>query len=172
VVAAVPEGASALLAWCSSTISTDSKKRAASCAKCIMRTAPMPKFGAIRQPVPGCPASQGAQRLVPLLGESGGADHGVDAVVDGPGQIVHHDVGAGEVDDDIGSLQDGAVLTGVDAADQFEILGPLDGPADLAPHPALGTEHTDLDHASPFRADNSVPRLQTAAPQTARQLSR
>src|SRR5438105_4321286 len=44
---AVPEGASALLSWCSSMISADSNQGAAMAASCIMRTAPMAKLGAI-----------------------------------------------------------------------------------------------------------------------------
>ena len=47
---AVPEGASALSGWCSSTISTDSKYGAASSANRIISNAPMEKFGAIEDP--------------------------------------------------------------------------------------------------------------------------
>ena len=46
VRAAVPDGASTLPAWCSSTTSTESKNRAACRANCIMSTAPTPKLGA------------------------------------------------------------------------------------------------------------------------------
>ena len=49
VIIAVPDGASALASWCSSMTSAVSKYGAASSAKRIMRTAPMAKFGAIRQ---------------------------------------------------------------------------------------------------------------------------
>ena len=44
---AVPEGASILLAWCSSMISAESKNRAASAANRIIKIAPMEKLGAI-----------------------------------------------------------------------------------------------------------------------------
>ncbi len=40
--------------------------------------------------------------LEALVGETGGADDGVDPVVDQELQVVHHDVGVGEVDDDLG----------------------------------------------------------------------
>ncbi len=46
---AVPEGASSLPSWCSSTISAVSKKGAANSAKRIMSTAPMAKLGATTQ---------------------------------------------------------------------------------------------------------------------------
>ena len=55
---AVPDGASALRGWCSSTISTDSKCGAAAAAKRIISTAAIPKFGAITAPVPGEASSQ------------------------------------------------------------------------------------------------------------------
>jgi hypothetical protein len=55
---AVPEGASALSGWCSSTTSTDSKKGAACAAKRIIRMAPMEKLGAISTPTSGASASQ------------------------------------------------------------------------------------------------------------------
>ena len=58
VAAAVPDGASTLSGWCSSTISTDSNHGAASAAKRIMRTAPIAKFGAMSTPVDGESASQ------------------------------------------------------------------------------------------------------------------
>src|SRR4051812_38104312 len=54
---AVPLGASTLLGWCSSTISTESKYGAAVAANRIINTAPMPKFGAIRTPRDGASAS-------------------------------------------------------------------------------------------------------------------
>src|SRR3954454_12482918 len=55
---AVPLGASTLLGWCSSTISTESKYGAAVAANRIINTAPMPKLGAIRTPRDGASASQ------------------------------------------------------------------------------------------------------------------
>ena len=50
VRAAVPDGASTLLGWCSSIISADSKYFAAFVANSIIKTAPMAKLGAIRTP--------------------------------------------------------------------------------------------------------------------------
>ena len=47
----------------------------------------------------GQPRSDLPERLV---GEPGGADDGVDSVVDEELQVVHHHVGVGEVDDDLG----------------------------------------------------------------------
>ncbi len=58
VRAAVPEGASTLLGWCSSTISTDSKNRAAFAANDIMRIAPSAKLGAMSTPT-GAPECEG-----------------------------------------------------------------------------------------------------------------
>ena len=55
---AVPEGASALFGWCSSTISTESKNRAAWAAKRIERTAPIPKLGTTMTPSSGFGSSQ------------------------------------------------------------------------------------------------------------------
>ena len=50
----------------------------------------------------GLAASQLLDLLEAFVGEPGGADDGVDAVVDEELQVVHHDVGVGEVDDDLG----------------------------------------------------------------------
>src|SRR3954452_4368143 len=57
---AVPDGASTLLGWCSSTTSTEGKNRAASCAKRMSSTAPMPKFGAMITPRSGFGSSHSA----------------------------------------------------------------------------------------------------------------
>src|SRR4051812_33375592 len=57
---AVPDGASTLLGWCSSTTSTDGKNRAASCANFMSRTAPMPKLGAMTTPTSGLGRSHSA----------------------------------------------------------------------------------------------------------------
>ena len=79
---AVPDGASALSGWCSSTISTDSKNGAASAANRIISTAPIEKLGATSTPTCGRVGEQRAQRSQPLLVEPGRADHRVDAVLD------------------------------------------------------------------------------------------
>src|ERR1017187_4626488 len=57
VRAAVPDGASTLRAWCSSTISAESKNRAAWAANRIMSTAPNEKFGTTSARVAGASAS-------------------------------------------------------------------------------------------------------------------
>ena len=49
VCTAVPDGASSLFSWCSSMISAESKYGAATSAKCIIRTAPIAKLGAMTQ---------------------------------------------------------------------------------------------------------------------------
>ncbi|CAB4768494.1 unannotated protein [freshwater metagenome] len=54
VLTAVPDGASILFAWCISIISALSKYLAAVWENCIIRTAPNPKFGAIKAPTFGC----------------------------------------------------------------------------------------------------------------------
>ena len=100
---AVPLGASALSGWCSSTISTDSKNRAACAANRIISTAPTAKFGATRTPTPGASASQprsvasrsSSKPVVPTTD--------VDAVLDAELQVVHDGVRPGEVDRDLGA---------------------------------------------------------------------
>ncbi|SLF51766.1 Uncharacterised protein [Mycobacteroides abscessus subsp. massiliense] len=52
------------------------------------------RSGAVRQP--------GAHLVQPLVGEAGGADDGMDAVTDQELQVVHDDIGMGEVDDHTG----------------------------------------------------------------------
>ena len=82
--------------------STDSKKGAACLAKCIDSTAPIAKFGAISTATSGLVGQPVLHLLQPLVGEAGGADDGVNSVVDEELQVVHHHVGVGEVDDDLG----------------------------------------------------------------------
>ncbi len=57
---AVPEGESTLLAWCASTISIESKKRAASAANAEPSTEPMEKLGMITTPTSSRPTSRWA----------------------------------------------------------------------------------------------------------------
>ena len=97
---AVPDGASALSGWCSSTTSTDSKNGAAWAAKRIIRIAPMREVGGDQD------ADARARRRARSSSwssrasvEAGGADDRVDAVLDAELEVVHHDVGVGEVDD-------------------------------------------------------------------------
>ncbi len=72
----------------------------------------------------------------------------MNAVLDAEAQVVHHRVGVGEVDHGLraGRDQVGQVVPGVDPRDQVEVRGVLDGPAHLAPDPAVRSEHSDLQH--------------------------
>ena len=76
-----------------------------------------------------------AQRVESFVGEAGGADHSVDPVLDTPGQVVHHRVRVGEVDDDVGSLDRRTVIARVDGGNQLQVLGRLDRSADFGAHP-------------------------------------
>ena len=146
---AVPEGASALSGWCSSTTSTDSKKGAAWAAKRIIKIAPMEKLGAIRTPT-----RRVGEPLLELVEpgpvEAGGADHRVDAVLDAEAQVVHHHVGVGEVDDDLCARPDELldVVTRVDGGDQLGVGRRVDGPADLRADLAARAEHADPDRGA------------------------
>ena len=102
VRAAVPDGASTLPAWCSSITSTESKKRAACRANCIISTAPTPKFGAMST-CPGVSCQPAPHLVEALLVESAGADHDGDAVVEREPDVVQHRAGMGEVDDHLGA---------------------------------------------------------------------
>ena len=82
--------------------SAESKKGAACFAKCIDSTAPIAKFGAISTEVV-LVGQPGFHLFETFGGEPGGANDGVNSVVDQELQIVHHDVWMGEVDDDIGA---------------------------------------------------------------------
>ena len=86
-----------------------------------------------------------------LVGEPGGADDGVDALLDAPGQVVQHGVRVGEVDDDRGGLGGLSVIAQVEGGDQLQPVGGLHGSAHLGPHPAPRAEHCDLDHRPPHR---------------------
>ena len=144
VRAAVPDGASALNGWCSSMTSTDSKKRAACLANCIDSTAPIAKFGAMSTATSGLCCEPRLHLRDALVGEPGGADHRVDAVVDEELQVVHHDVGMGEVDDDLRSALSVNALSGspastpaVNVRSSAALDGVDDRRADLALAPAL-----------------------------------
>ena len=73
-------------------ISTESKNLAARAANSIISTAPSAKLGAMKTPTSGLCASHDAHPLEPRLGEAAGADDDVDALVDRPVHVVHHDV--------------------------------------------------------------------------------
>src|SRR4029450_9996762 len=112
VRSAVPEGASALPAWCSSITSADGKCRAAIVAKCMARTAPRVKFGA---QTGWPPSSTGA--LGQFLKRPGGQAGGAGDQVDPAGQQGvgggHGRLRRGEVDHhlDLGGDQVGQVVT-------------------------------------------------------------
>ena len=95
VIIAVPEGASALASWCSSMTSAVSKNGAASSAKRIISTAPMAKFGAIRQ----FDRVNAARSAVDVgIREARRADDRVQSLLGAPGHIGPGRVEDGEVD--------------------------------------------------------------------------
>ena len=150
---AVPDGASALSGWCSSTTSTDSKNGAACAANRIIRIAPMEKLGAISTPDRGASPSQLAQLVQTRVVEARGADDRVDAVLDAEGEVVHHHVGVREVDDRLrpGRDQGADVVAGVDLRHQLHVRGRLDRRTDLRADLAARTQDTDqqlLTHGS------------------------
>ena len=104
----------------------------------------MEKLAATTTPTSGCSASRVRKRVQALVGEAGGADHGMDAVVDAPRQVVHHRIRMGEVDDHLGGLDRSPVIAGIHRGDQVQPVGRLDRPADLGAHPAPGTENRDI----------------------------
>ena len=102
VCIAVPDGASIFWSWCSSMISAVSKYGAASSAKRIISTAPIAKFGAIT--AFALDASNAVAELVEVVvGEPGGADDRVDAVLGAPREVLAGGVDHGEVDRDLGA---------------------------------------------------------------------
>ena len=108
----VPDGASRLASWWSSTISALSNHGAASAAKRIISTAPMAKLAATMQLAPVDPASgheQLGQVVEVGLGEPGRPHHGVDAGRRTEGQRGPGGLEMGEVDDhlDAGRRQRG-----------------------------------------------------------------
>ncbi len=121
----------------------------------------MEKFGAIRTPLRGSATQEVAQPLQPALVEAGRTDDRVHAVLDAPGEVVHHHVGVGEVDRDRRTRvhQQLRVVSVVDLGDQVEIVGRLDRlahrRADLAPR----AEHAHRDPLS--HGSHPRPRLRT-----------
>jgi energy-coupling factor transport system ATP-binding protein len=89
-----------------------------------------------------------AQRGQPLLVEAGGADHGVDAVLDAVPQVVHHHVRVGEVDHDLGLglLERRDRVPRVHPGDQGQIVGGLHRRTDLGSDLAPRAQHTHVDH--------------------------
>lgn len=147
---AVPDGASTLFGWWSSTTSTDSKYGAAICANFMVRTAPMEKFGAMSTPVSGDWASHpfsfarrsSVQPVVPTTAwmPCRTQKSRLSMTEAGCGQL-HGDLGAG-----LGErLQ---LVAPAEGGDQLHVLGGLDRPYRLGTDPALGTEdrHAQLAH--------------------------
>ena len=95
VIIAVPEGASTLASWCSSMTSAVSKNGAASSAKRIISTAPMAKFGAMRQLER---VNADSQRGDVVVREAGRADDRVQPLLRAPGHVGPGGVEDGEVD--------------------------------------------------------------------------
>ena len=154
VAAAVPDGASALPAWCSSMISTDSKKRAASRANRAASTAPIAKFGTTMTPRSGLGLQPVGDRVQALLTESGGAGDHIDVVVQAEPDVVHHHVGMAEVDDHLRVRvgQREQPLPATDRGDQIHVGGLDDGLAGLRAHPAACPDHPDAQRRLGHRA--------------------
>src|SRR6478735_5022128 len=89
----------------------------------------------------------GLELVEPGLVEAGRADDGVDAVLDAEAQVVHHDVGVGEVHDHLGARPGELleVVAGVHRGHQLGVGGPVDGPADLRADLAAGAQHAHPD---------------------------
>ena len=94
----------------------------------------------------GQPAAQGREAG---LVEARRTDDGVDAVVDAELEVVHDDVGVGEVDDRLGARLDerGDVVARVHRRDQLHVRRRLDAGAHLGADPPARAEHPHLDRA-------------------------
>ena len=151
---AVPEGASSFASWCSSTISQSGMWGAISFAASIISTAPIAKFGAIRQ-LPFEPRGERAQLLELLGGEPGRADHHVRAVLQAQAGVLEHGVRDREVDDDVraatrvSACSSETPSAGIDARHQLHVVRRLDRLADGLPHAPRGAGDGDADHAAP-----------------------
>ena len=187
---AVPEGASTLASWCSSITSALSNSGAASSAKRIISTAERAKLGAMMQLLRS--KSPAKLRQV-LLGESGGADHGVDAIGGQAGQVLpgrgqHREV-HGDLDTRLSErLQQGGdghrsriasvALTEqvgdglarrrgrVHRSHELHVLRSHDSRAHRAPHAPGGTQNADPDHAVTLfrRCEDSGDALSAVVP--------
>ena len=104
-------------------------------AKCIDSTAPIAKFGRDEHGDIGLGGQPLLDLADALVGESGGADDRVDSVVDQELQVVHHDVGMGEVDDDLGAGVDQLTqrIAGVDPGGERQVRGVHDAWTIVAP---------------------------------------
>ena len=97
---AVPLGASSLRSWCSSTISTVGKYRAASAANLIASTAPSAKFGTIAAGTPRLVHNSAKGSFVRTR-PAGRADHNRDAAFDRRARERDRGGRDGEIDDDV-----------------------------------------------------------------------
>ena len=163
VAAAVPEGASTLRGWCSSTISADSKKRAACAAKRIMSTAPMAKFGATSTPVLGLSASQERTRAYrsssqPVVPTTAWMPWRTSSSTSR-----RTDVGVGEVDDHLAARVDqrlDAVVL-VDGRDELEVVSGLHRGADRRSDATEGPDDADACGHGPTLALRRRPRTRS-----------
>ena len=82
--------------------------------------------------------------VVLLVCEAGGSDDSVNAVLDAPGDVVHHRIGMGEVDGYVGGLSHCPVVAQVEGRNQLQPIRGFHRYAYLGAHPASGPEHSDL----------------------------
>jgi hypothetical protein len=116
-----------------------------------------------------------------LVGEPCGADDGVDATLDTPGDVVHHRVGVSEIDDHFRGFGGCAVFVEVDCCNKLQVGLALHSTAHFGAHSATGSEHSDPGHERPpfdlsvsltsqlyqRESRDSIPRAGTRAPATA-----
>ena len=134
--------------------STESKKRAACCAKCIEDGAD----GEVRRDEDadaGLGVDPRPDLLESLGGEPGGPDDRVDPLSMREAQIVHDDIGMGEVDDDLRarSRRMPSASSLVDADGELGVRGSLHTGDNRLPDLAVAAEHADPDavrHETPF----------------------
>ena len=111
----------------------------------------MAKFGAIRTAVVRDSSSQASTWPRRSSVKPGGADDGMDSVVDQELQVVHHDVGVREVDDDLGVAvgEHAQRIPRVDPGREREVVCGLDGLNHGGADLALGAKHSDSHGAYP-----------------------
>ncbi len=107
----------------------------------------MAKLGAMSTPVGGCSGTCVTQGVDTLRAPPRRADDDMDALVDAVRDIRRRRVGHGELHRDVGPGEVPEIVPLVEPADQLEVLGGLDDPADGRAHPAPGADHRDLDRA-------------------------
>src|SRR3954454_10159508 len=89
------------------------------------------------------------QLVQSLLCEPRGTDDAVNAVIDAPGDVVHHRVRMGKVDDHLRTLGCFAIIFEVDCGDKLQVSGGLHSTAHFGAHAATGSEHSDPGHPRP-----------------------